>query len=162
MFKRLILSLSILLSINLLSAGNLYAKELRVAPPSYRWEVVESGKKITMPLPIIIKNYSQEARYYHLRTRVPSELQLTAEKGFEPIPRKDWVSFDEAMVQVPAGGTKRVKMHLSIPKGIRFDHPWMFYVEVKEDVARYGYLRGSPDSFALACYLKIYLLPKER
>ncbi len=115
-----------------------------------------------MPVSILIKNYSEQARSYHLRARVPAKIQLNAEKGFEPIPNAEWVSFEKVLVQVPAGGTKRVKMYITIPKGMKFEKPWMFYVEVKEEVSRYGYLRGKPDMFALACYLKIYLLPKER
>ena len=160
--KQAIFTLNILLSANLLSVSNLYAKELRVAPPSYHWKGVEPGKKTAMPVSILIKNYSEQARSYHLRARAPAELQLGVKKGFEPIPNTEWISFEEVMVQVPAGGTKRVKMYVTIPKGVKLEEAWMFYVEVKEEVSRYGYLRGKPDMFALAGYLKIYLLPKER
>lgn len=160
--KQVIFIFCIFLSANLLLVTNLYAKELRVAPPSYHWKGVETGKKIQMPVSILIKNYSEQARSYHLRARAPAELQLNVEKGFEPIPDTEWVSFDEVLVQVPAGGTKRVKMYVTIPEEEKFRKPWMFYVEVKEEVSRYGYLRGKPDMFALAAYPKIYLLPKER
>jgi len=160
--KQAIFTLAILLSANLLLVSNLYAKELRVAPPSYHWKGVEPGKKIQMPVSILIKNYSEQARSYHLRARVPSEIQLNVEKGFVPIPNTDWISFEEVLVLVPAGATKRVKMYVTIPKRVKFEKAWMFYVEVKEEVPRYGYLRGKPDMFALACYLKIYLWPKER
>ncbi len=160
--KQAIFTLSILLSANLLSVSNLYAKELRVAPPSYHWKGVEPGKETAMPVSILIKNYSEQARSYRLKARVPAEIQLNVEKGFAPIPNTEWVSFEKVLVQVPAGGTKRVKMCVAIPKGVKFDKPWMFYVEVKEEVPRYGYLRGNPDMFALAGYLKIKLLPKER
>jgi hypothetical protein len=160
--KQAIFTLSILLSANLFSVTNLYAKELKVAPPSYHWKGVETGKKTVMPVSILIENGSEQARSYHLRAMVPAELQLEVEKGFEPIPNTEWVSFEEVMIQVPAGGTKSVKMYVAIPKEAKFKKPWMFYVEVKEEVSRYGYLRGKPEMFALACYLKIYLLPKER
>ncbi len=161
--KQAIFTLSILLSANLLSVSNLHAKELRVAPPSYHWKGIEpGGKRTAMPVSILIKNYSEQARSYHVMARAPVELQLNVEKGFELIPKTEWVSFEEVMVHIPAGGTKRVKMYVTIPKGVKFEKPWMFYVEVKEEVSRYGYLRGKPDIFALAGYLKIYLLPKER
>ncbi|MFH0763238.1 MAG: hypothetical protein V1925_05055 [Candidatus Omnitrophota bacterium] len=160
--KQAIFIFSILLSANLLSVSNLYAKELRVAPPSYHWKGVEPGKKTVMPVSIMIQNCSEQARSYHLRARAPAELQLNVEKGFEPIPNTEWVFFEEVLVQVRAGGTKSVKMYVVIPKEVRFKKPWMFYVEVKEEVSRYGYLRGKPDMFALAGYPKIYLLPKER
>jgi len=160
--KQIIFTLVILLSSSLLSVSNLYAKELKVAPPSYHWKGVEPGKKATMPVSILIKNHSEQERSYHLRARVPAEIQLDVKEGFEPIPNTEWVSFTEVLVEVPAGATKRVKMYVTIPKGVKFVKPWMFYVEVKEEIARYGYLLGKPDMFALAGYLKIYLLPKER
>jgi hypothetical protein len=152
----------ILLGASLLFAADVCAKELRVAPPSYHWKEVEIGKKIVMPHSIMVKNYSDQERSYHLRARDPAELNLNAEKGFEPIPKTEWVTFEEVMVQVPANGTRRVKMYVTIPEEEEFKKPWMFYVEVKEVVSRYGYLQGKPDMFALAGYLKIYLLPKER
>ena len=158
--KQVVFTLGILLGTNLLVAGNLHAKELRVGPSSYKWEEVEPGKKTEMPVSILIKNYSEQARSYRLRARTPAELQLNVKEGFEPIPKTEWVSFEEVLVQIPAGGAKRVKMFVTIPKEIKFRKPWIFYVEVKEEIYRYGYLRGKPDMFALACYVKIYLLPK--
>lgn len=160
MFNKITIhSFGILLGV-LLLGSNLSAKELRVGPASFDWSGVETGKRIPMPAAITIQNKSDQTRYYHLQARTPAEIRLKVKNGFEPIPDTQWISFEEVMVQVPPGGTKKVKMYLFIPKGEKFKKPWMFYVEVKEEISRYGYLKGKPEFFALAGYLKIYLLPK--
>ena len=157
--KQSALFLCIFLALNLALTQSLWAKELQVSPASYHWEGVEAGETIQMPASILIKNYSTKERAYHLRAQRPAQIGLSTEKGFDPIPDTDWVSFGEVLVKIPAGESKSVRMYVSIPAGEKFKKPWMFYVEVKEEVPRYGYLQGRPDMFALACYVKIYLWP---
>lgn len=160
--KRIISFLAVLFAVYFHAGGHLYAKELQVGPPSYHWRGVEPGKVIEMPVSILIRNRSQKERVYRLRARTPEELNLTPDEGFGPLADTGWVSFGEVLVKIPAGETRRVKIFITIPGKAKFKKPCMFYVEVKEDVSRFGYLQGKPDMFALACYPKIYLWPKER
>jgi len=158
----MIFNLAILLAISLTFPLSISAKELKVFPPSYRWAKVVAGEKATMPVSVLVRNNSAQPRMYHLRVKTPVDLQIDLENGYAVIPDIAWVSFSEVMVQVPAQSSRSVKVFAQIPAEVKCEAPWIFFVEVKEEVARYGYLQGAPDMFALAAYSKIYLVPEKK
>lgn len=161
--KRLGLAITGMIAACLFLNSPLFAKGLKVSPSSYHWKGVELGEESRMPVSITIINDSDHTRYYHLRTRVPAEIGASVEKNTDVLPDAEWVSFDNVMVEVPARGSKEVHLFIKIPREAgNFNKVWMFYVEVKEEISRYGYLRGKPDIFALACYPKVYVMTKKK
>jgi hypothetical protein len=149
---RIILSLKEMLIIfMILSAGIVFAKGLKVAPPSYKWENVMLGEKAEMPVLLKIINDSDKKTVYSLSVKATKEVNAKLKEGFEELPDIEWVSFEYKDIEILPKETKKNKVYLEIPiKDEYFGKSWMFYIEVKEKTKK-------TEKFALACYPVIYV-----
>jgi hypothetical protein len=132
------------------------AKSLLVSPPRYTWDGLVPGVRTEMPRTIRITNLSEQPRAYKLTVRSCADAALAPSSGCEDIPEASWVAFEHRYVTIPAGGQTPVKAYLSIPDEPQYrGRSWQFYVEISEDVPRFGYIQGQPDLFALAVFVKV-------
>lgn len=159
--KFIVVGLSCFVFVFLIFISILHGKGLAVSPASYTWEVSRFGEKVKMPVGIMIINQSKKKCFYRLRAKTPEEIDVRTDVEFIEGVKAEWVSFDEPLIEVLPQSLKEVSVYIKIPKILnKVRRIWVFYVEVKEEIFRYGYMRGKPDSFALACYPKISVITK--
>jgi len=159
--KSIVVGLACFISMFLIFISSLHGKGLAVSPASYTWELRRFGEKVKMPVGIMIINQSKKKCLYRLRTKTPKEIDAGTDVGFMERLKAEWVSFDEPLIEVLPQSAREVSVYIKIPKRLnKVGRTWVFYVEVKEEIFRYGYMRGQPDAFALACYPKISVTTK--
>lgn len=106
------------------------AKGLSVSPASYDWKQLKTGVKTECPAGIMIMNQSSLAQTFQLQVVLPQEINTPLESGFEALPDKTWISFDQQEVKVKPKGWAQVQMFADIPADLTGN--WEFFVEVKQ------------------------------
>jgi len=138
----------------LLSGAAAQAKGLTVRPSKCAWQSAMPGTCLETRN-LTITNVSGCKRAYVITARSCAYAGVTLADGYEELPDMTWVQLDRRHLPVDANSQAQVKVCVNVPAGIEYaGRKWQFYIEVREDVPRYGYLQGQPDRFGLAIFLR--------
>ncbi|MBF0452479.1 MAG: hypothetical protein HQK75_17380 [Candidatus Magnetomorum sp.] len=110
-----------------------FAQGLSISPSTHHFKDVPVGKKYTFPVPISVKNPSDQLTSYTIRIMTPSQVGLSLDDGFLDIPSKKWVSFEKKHIATNPHETVSIKMFIEIPnKKEWLNKNWEFLVSVEE------------------------------
>lgn len=122
---------------------------LSVSPGHFIWQEARAGAKNVMPVNMVVKNESSEARLFILKVVSHETARVALGEGFSYLPAEQLVSFSRNQVIIEPGRSIQVKVFLTIPRERKYlDKKWEFFIEVKQSPQ-------GRELFELACYTKI-------